>query len=302
MSVTIPSLDPVTDILDTDKIMVTQSSGQTYTIDGASFNKRNQAVIANSTTLTGAPLKTGNIVRAYFTADITGVNTTTGLVLNYNGTNKNVKVPKDGALVNFTAQNMGGSPTVYKYLQAYTTLELLYDGTNFVIIGNPVVISGSDFTYYADGLKRINSVTNNDKNMVTSNAVFAAISRYNATSIGSSSGNSARFTKITGLFPTSNITSNVFILTDRGGETHILIFGSSNDAVATTPIWFQLYEGSSKIDSISYDLTNKEIIIKEGTYSSLKIRQIGGTTAILATETVSSLFPNVLTKKILQYS
>lgn len=151
MSVTIPSLDTVTDILDTDKIMVTQSSGQTYTIDGASFNKRNQAVIANSTTLTGAPLKTGNIVRAYFTADITGVNTTTGLVLNYNGSNKNVKVPKDGALANFTAQNMGGSPTVYKYLQAYTTLELLYDGTNFVIIGNPVVISSSDYTIYADG-------------------------------------------------------------------------------------------------------------------------------------------------------
>lgn len=151
MGVTIPSLDPVTDILDTDKIMVTQSSGQTYTIDGASFNKRNQAVIANSTTLTGAPLKTGNIVRAYFTADITGVNTTTGLVLNYNGTNKNVKVPKNGALVNFTAQNMGGSPTVYKYLQAYTTLELLYDGTNFVIIGNPVVISSANYTIYAGG-------------------------------------------------------------------------------------------------------------------------------------------------------
>jgi len=151
MGVTIPSLDPVTDILDTDKIMVTQNSGQTYTIDGASFNKRNQAVIASSTTLTGAPLKTGNIVRVYFTADITGVNTTTALSLSYNGSSKTVKVPKDGALVNFTAQNMGGSPTVYKYLQAYTTLELLYDGTNFVIIGNPVVISGSNVTYYADG-------------------------------------------------------------------------------------------------------------------------------------------------------
>ena len=154
MSVTIPSLDPVTDILDTDKIMVTQSSGQTYTIDGASFNKRNQAVIANSTTLTGAPLKTGNIVRAYFTADITGVNTTTALSLSYNGTSKTVKVPKDGALVNFTAQNMGGSPTVYKYLQAYTTLELLYDGTNFVIQNNPVVISSADYTIYADGSTR----------------------------------------------------------------------------------------------------------------------------------------------------
>ena len=151
MSVTIPSLSDVTDILDTDMVMVTQSGGQTYKISGADLNKRNQAVIANSTTLTGAPLKTGNIVRVHFTADITGVNTTTALSLSYNGTSKTVKVPKDGALANFTAQNMGGSPTVYKYLQAYTTLELLYDGTNFVIIGNPVVISSSDYTIYADG-------------------------------------------------------------------------------------------------------------------------------------------------------
>lgn len=170
MGVTIPSLSDVTDILDTDMVMVTQSGGQTYKISGADLNKRNQAVIANSTTLTGAPLKTGNIVRAYFTADITGVNTTTGLVLNYNNSNKNVKVPKDGALVNFTAQNMGGSPTVYKYLQAYTTLELLYDGTNFVIIGNPVVISSSDYTIYADGLKRQDTI-DSSKNFATCNAV-----------------------------------------------------------------------------------------------------------------------------------
>ena len=156
MSVTIPSLSDVTDILDTDMVMVTQSGGQTYKISGADLNKRNQAVIANSTTLTGAPLKTGNIVRVHFTADITGVNTTTALSLSYNGTSKTVKVPKNGALVNFTAQNMGGSPTVYKYLQAYTTLELLYDGTNFVIIGNPVVISSSDYTIYADGYTKMN--------------------------------------------------------------------------------------------------------------------------------------------------
>lgn len=181
MSVTIPSLDPVTDILDTDKIMVTQSSGQTYTIDGASFNKRNQAVIASSTTLTGAPLKTGNIVRVYFTADITGVNTTTVLSLSYNGSSKNVKVPKNGALVNFTAQNLGGTPTVYKYLQAYTTLELLYDGTQFVIIGNPVVLSGSNYTIYADGLKRVDAVTSGDKNMVTSDAVYNETQKYDYT-------------------------------------------------------------------------------------------------------------------------
>jgi len=151
MSTTIPALDPVTDILDTDKIMVTQSSGQTYTISGANFNKRNQVVIASNTTVTGTPLKTGNVVRIYFTADVTGVNATSVLKINYNGTNYNVKVPKNGALVNFTAQNLGGSPVVYKYLQAYTTLELIYDGTQFVILGNPVIISTSTTRIFADG-------------------------------------------------------------------------------------------------------------------------------------------------------
>ena len=37
--------------------------------------------------------------------------------------------------------------------------------------------STSDYTIYTDGLKRINSVTNNDKNMVTSGAVYSEISK-----------------------------------------------------------------------------------------------------------------------------
>lgn len=151
MSTTIPALSSVTDILDSDLVMVTHSNGESFKIAGSEINKRNQAVIASGTTLTGAPLKTGNIVRVYFTADITGSNTSTGLTLNYNGVNKSVKVPKNGTLANFVASDLGGSPTVYKYLQAHTTLELLYDGTQFIIIGNPVVLSSSDYTIYADG-------------------------------------------------------------------------------------------------------------------------------------------------------
>lgn len=149
--ITVPSLDPCTDILDTDEIMITHQNGTTDTISGANFNKRTQIISADSKTITGTPLKTGNVVRVFFTADITGSDTTTALALTYNGTSKNVKVPKDGSLVNFTAQNMGGSPVVYKYCQAYTELELLYDGTNFIIMGNPKVISNVDYSIYADG-------------------------------------------------------------------------------------------------------------------------------------------------------
>lgn len=41
--------------------------------------------------------------------------------------------------------------TAYLYCQAYTTLELLYNGTNFIVFGNPVVISNADYTIYTDG-------------------------------------------------------------------------------------------------------------------------------------------------------
>ena len=41
-----------------------------------------------------------------------------------------------------------------------------------IIVGNPVVLSSSTYTYFADGLKRIDSITNDDKGMVTSDAVY----------------------------------------------------------------------------------------------------------------------------------
>lgn len=151
--ITIPSLNDVNDILDTDMIMVTQQSGQSYKIAGSEINKRGKIIIANGTTITGAPLKAGSSVRVYFTVDLTAANASTTLQLNYNNVNYYVKAPKDGTLINFVATNLGGSPAVYKYLQKYTTLELLFDGTQFVIIGNPVILSSADYTIYADGKK-----------------------------------------------------------------------------------------------------------------------------------------------------
>ena len=169
---TIPSLSDVTDILDTDLVMVTNAQGQSYKIAGSELNKRGKIIIANSTTVTGTPLKSGWPVRIYFTADITAANATTTMQINYNNVNYYVKVPKNGALVNYVAFNLGGSPAVFKYVQAYTTLELIFDGTQFVIIGNPVVISSTDYTIYADGLKRVNSLIAGSKDLVTSGSVY----------------------------------------------------------------------------------------------------------------------------------
>lgn len=179
--ITIPSLNNVTDILDTDMIMVTQQSGQSYKIAGSELNKRGKIIIANGTTITGAPIKAGSSVRVYFTVDLTAANASTTLQLNYNNVNYYVKAPKDGTLINFVATNLGGSPAVYKYLQKYTTLELLFDGTQFVIIGNPVILSSADYTIYADGqtvLVPIGSVISGNNHPVTSGGVNTAISKF----------------------------------------------------------------------------------------------------------------------------
>lgn len=108
----------------------------------------NAVIMANGTTLTGVTIASGSIIRVMFTAAITGSDTTTGLSLTYNGTAYPVKVGKQGALASFVASNISDS---YIYAQAYTTLELAFDGTQFIIIGNPVVLSSSDYTIYADG-------------------------------------------------------------------------------------------------------------------------------------------------------
>lgn len=108
-------------------------------------------ILASSTTISGPKLGAGGQIKIMFTADISGTDTSTGLSLTYNGSSIPVKAAKDGSLVDFKAYEV--SSGVYKYLQAYTTLELVYDSANsrFVIVGNPVVISTSDFLVYSNG-------------------------------------------------------------------------------------------------------------------------------------------------------
>ena len=109
----------------------------------------NAVIMASSTTLSGVAISAGSVVRVLFTADIAGSDATTGLTFTYNGDAYAVKVGKNGALANFNAYEVESG--VFKYLQAHTTLELMFDGSQFVIMGNPVVISNADFSIMADG-------------------------------------------------------------------------------------------------------------------------------------------------------
>lgn len=138
-----------------------------------SCTSNSNALIATSKTITNAPVLTPNqVIKIMFTAALTASNATTALVISYNGVNVTVKAPKDGSLIDYVAKQVGSS---YYYCQAYTTLELLYDGTNFVIVGNPVVYSNSDYTIYTDG-------TNQSKNCIK--YLFSGIAAANGIDTG----------------------------------------------------------------------------------------------------------------------
>ena len=50
--------------------------------------------------------------------------------------------------ISYYKHEMGGSytqHTIQKVWDAYTTLELIYDGTDFVIMGNPILLAGKDY-------------------------------------------------------------------------------------------------------------------------------------------------------------
>lgn len=113
-----------------------------------------KVIFASSTTVTGNTLASGDVLRIMFTSALTGSDTETGLTITYNSVDYAVKVCKQGALADFVATEIDSA---YYYLQAYTTLELAFNGGAFVIIGNPVVLSSDDYTIYADGQRALPS-------------------------------------------------------------------------------------------------------------------------------------------------
>ena len=140
---------------DTDIVYIKDSNNDLKKLTGSDLKGSISitAKLASSVTITGPVLSNGTQLEILFSSDIAGVDANTGLQINYNNTNYDVKVGKDGSLVAFKAYEV--STGVFKYLQAYTTLDLIFDGTQFVIVGNPVVLSTSDFLVYSNGLYEI---------------------------------------------------------------------------------------------------------------------------------------------------
>ena len=112
-----------------------------YWGNGGAICSTAKATQAKAVTISGFTLYTGVTVKVMFTLGNSASNPT----LNVSSTGaKSIKVIKAGAKVtptNKTGYWRGATSTSSEMWQPYTTLELMYDGTDFVIMGNPVVES-----------------------------------------------------------------------------------------------------------------------------------------------------------------
>lgn len=108
-------------------------------------------LITASATIEGPSLAVGDVAKVMFSQSLAGPDGVTGLELEYNGVDYPVKAAKGGALTSIFAHEI--SSGTFRYVDAYTSLDLIFDGTEFIVKGNPVVLSSNDYTIYADGKK-----------------------------------------------------------------------------------------------------------------------------------------------------
>jgi hypothetical protein len=100
------------------------------------------------------------------------------------------------------------------------------------------------------------------------------------------SGSTSQYIDFDNLYSSVGTRTNIFTLTFRNNESYILVCGTTDGAVALKPILYKISDlvtnnspapSANKLQELSYDLANKIIRIKEGSYTSANIRQICGT-------------------------
>lgn len=102
--------------------------------------------------LSTIPIKTGYTIKIIPTIDVKSYKELLNIRIGENL--YPVKVISDGKFINFPCRRISGS-SEYHFMNAFTMLELVYNGVSFVVMGNPVVytVRNADCTVklYADG-------------------------------------------------------------------------------------------------------------------------------------------------------
>ena len=114
------------------------------------------------TGLDGLSIAKGDIIKLTFryalqTSNASGI---TAVKLNIGGANGNIQSVQAGTLTNVKSHQFAGgnysSTYKYKVWDAYTTLELMWTGSAWLVMGNPVLCSyfasNAGYTVYANGL------------------------------------------------------------------------------------------------------------------------------------------------------
>lgn len=105
-------------------------------------------ILTSGTTVTGSVLQAGDVINLCFTQDIAGTSVDHTLVINYNTVDYNVKVMKNGSLVAFEAETITGN---YNFIQANFPVSFMFDGTDFIVVENPVVLNIDGYNITANG-------------------------------------------------------------------------------------------------------------------------------------------------------
>ena len=171
-----------------NNLLVTNASGQmkpfgktpdqiAYWGNGGAVCATAAATGAKTVSITGFTLYTGVTVKVMFTNG----NSNNAPTLNVNSTGaKNIKVVKAGSKITppvHTGKWRGATTATTEAWQPLTTLELMYDGTDWVIIGNPVVedyfSETQSYTVYANGLIKNFGEVDSSHRSITFGASFS---------------------------------------------------------------------------------------------------------------------------------
>ena len=135
-------------------------------------------------------------------------------------------------------------------------------------------------------------ITDGDMRPVTSNAVYDGL--YHEKRAISYVGIGTYYTEVTGLYSRSSHKTNVYMVTARNGEAHLMFCGtsdySSDRGLPVIPVIKTLYAGTSKL-KFYWDSDEKTVAISSGQFNATYIQQISGEIAELTFSAVSTTNP-----------